>query len=157
MRLEWPFAARSDGLRRRCAAHDPPRPLTDVVGALVDRALHSLGGMLDVPRQRLDDALESWRTHDWRRDPFTPVVENGYLFCRGATDMKLDGTLAIAALGELRREGFRPPIATTQISRDRDEGISELPPQRLRDRIADDARRRGCSLTLSGPKQIVPE
>jgi acetylornithine deacetylase/succinyl-diaminopimelate desuccinylase-like protein len=36
------------------------------------------------------------------------VVENGYLFGRGATDMKLDGTLAIASLNELRREGFHP-------------------------------------------------
>jgi acetylornithine deacetylase/succinyl-diaminopimelate desuccinylase-like protein len=45
---------------------------------------------------------------DWQRDPFTPVVENGYLFGRGATDMKLDGTIAIAALGELRREGYKP-------------------------------------------------
>jgi acetylornithine deacetylase/succinyl-diaminopimelate desuccinylase-like protein len=45
---------------------------------------------------------------DWKRDPFTPVVENGYLFGRGATDMKLDGALAIAALIELRREGFKP-------------------------------------------------
>jgi monoamine oxidase len=40
-------------------------------GALVDRALEGLGRMLDVPRQRLDDGLESWRTHDWRRDPFS--------------------------------------------------------------------------------------
>ena len=45
---------------------------------------------------------------DWQRDPFTPVVENGYLFGRGATDMKLDGTLAIAALIELKREGYKP-------------------------------------------------
>ncbi len=45
---------------------------------------------------------------DWQRDPFTPVVENGYLYGRGATDMKLDGTTAIAALNELRREGYRP-------------------------------------------------
>jgi carboxypeptidase PM20D1 len=45
---------------------------------------------------------------DWQRDPFTPVVENGYLFGRGATDMKLPGTLAIAALVELKREGFAP-------------------------------------------------
>jgi carboxypeptidase PM20D1 len=27
---------------------------------------------------------------DWQRDPFTPVVENGFLFGRGASDMKLD-------------------------------------------------------------------
>lgn len=45
---------------------------------------------------------------DWQRDPFTPIVENGYLFGRGATDMKLDGTMAIASLIELKREGYRP-------------------------------------------------
>ena len=53
------------------------------------------------------DVVEA-RPADWTRDPFTPVVENGYLFGRGATDMKLSGTLAIAALSELRRQGFRP-------------------------------------------------
>jgi acetylornithine deacetylase/succinyl-diaminopimelate desuccinylase-like protein len=53
------------------------------------------------------DVVEA-KPADWVRDPFTPVVENGYLFGRGATDMKLSGTLAIAALGELRREGYRP-------------------------------------------------
>jgi carboxypeptidase PM20D1 len=45
---------------------------------------------------------------DWQRDPFTPVVENGYLFGRGATDMKLDGTIAIASLVELKRQGYKP-------------------------------------------------
>ena len=45
---------------------------------------------------------------DWQRDPFTPVVENGYLYGRGATDMKLDAALAAAALIELRREGYKP-------------------------------------------------
>lgn len=45
---------------------------------------------------------------DWTRDPFTPVVENGYLFGRGASDMKLDGTLAIASLIELKRRGYTP-------------------------------------------------
>ncbi len=53
------------------------------------------------------DVVEA-KPSDWQRDPFTPIVENGYLFGRGATDMKLDGTIAIAALGELRREGFSP-------------------------------------------------
>ncbi len=41
------------------------------------------------------DVVEA-KPADWKRDPFTPVVENGYLFGRGATDMKLDGTIAIA-------------------------------------------------------------
>ena len=45
---------------------------------------------------------------DWQRDPFTPIVENGYLYGRGATDMKLDAAIAVAALVELRREGYRP-------------------------------------------------
>jgi acetylornithine deacetylase/succinyl-diaminopimelate desuccinylase-like protein len=53
------------------------------------------------------DVVEA-KPADWRRDPFTPVVENGYLFGRGATDMKLDGTLAIASLIELKREGYKP-------------------------------------------------
>jgi acetylornithine deacetylase/succinyl-diaminopimelate desuccinylase-like protein len=45
---------------------------------------------------------------DWQRDPFTPVLENGFLFGRGASDMKLDDALAIAALLELKRQGYRP-------------------------------------------------
>jgi acetylornithine deacetylase/succinyl-diaminopimelate desuccinylase-like protein len=53
------------------------------------------------------DVVEA-KPADWRRDPFTPVVENGYLFGRGASDMKLDGTLAIASLIELKREGYTP-------------------------------------------------
>jgi carboxypeptidase PM20D1 len=53
------------------------------------------------------DVVEA-KPADWQRDPFKPVVENGYLFGRGSTDMKLDGTIAIAALTELRREGYTP-------------------------------------------------
>ncbi|HXR94712.1 MAG TPA: M20/M25/M40 family metallo-hydrolase [Rhizomicrobium sp.] len=53
------------------------------------------------------DVVEA-KPQDWKRDPFTPVVENGYLFGRGATDMKLDGAIAIAALIELRRGNYHP-------------------------------------------------
>jgi acetylornithine deacetylase/succinyl-diaminopimelate desuccinylase-like protein len=53
------------------------------------------------------DVVEA-KPADWKRDPFTPVVEEGYLFGRGATDMKLSGTIAIAALNELRRQGYHP-------------------------------------------------
>ena len=35
-------------------------------------------------------------------------LENGYLFGRGATDMKFDGAMAVAALIELRRSGYKP-------------------------------------------------
>ncbi len=53
------------------------------------------------------DVVEA-KPADWQRDPFTPVVENGFLFGRGASDMKLDDTLAIAALIELKRQGYKP-------------------------------------------------
>jgi acetylornithine deacetylase/succinyl-diaminopimelate desuccinylase-like protein len=45
---------------------------------------------------------------DWERDPFTPVVENGLLYGRGSSDMKLDDALAVATLIELKREGYQP-------------------------------------------------
>lgn len=53
------------------------------------------------------DVVEA-KPADWQRDPFTPVVENGYLYGRGATDMKLDAAVAITALLKMRRDGFRP-------------------------------------------------
>ncbi|MFM5924145.1 MAG: M20/M25/M40 family metallo-hydrolase [Novosphingobium sp.] len=45
---------------------------------------------------------------DWTRDPFTPVVENGILYGRGASDMKFDAALATSSLIELRRSGYKP-------------------------------------------------
>ena len=53
------------------------------------------------------DVVEA-RPADWQRDPFTPVVENGFLFGRGASDMKLDNALGLSALIELRRKGHKP-------------------------------------------------
>jgi len=53
------------------------------------------------------DVVEA-KPSDWERDPFTPVIENGLLYGRGASDMKLDDALAVAALVELKREGYKP-------------------------------------------------
>ncbi len=53
------------------------------------------------------DVVEA-KPEDWERDPFTPVVENGYLYGRGASDTKFEASLAIATLIEMRRQGFRP-------------------------------------------------
>lgn len=53
------------------------------------------------------DVVEA-KPADWQRDPFTPVVENGYLFGRGAADMKFDVALATSSLIELRRSGYKP-------------------------------------------------
>lgn len=53
------------------------------------------------------DVVEA-RPEDWERDPFTPVVENGYLYGRGATDMKLDAAIVTASLIELKRQNYQP-------------------------------------------------
>ena len=53
------------------------------------------------------DVVEA-KPADWQRDPFTPVVENGYLYGRGATDMKLDAAIAMAALLEMKRQHVAP-------------------------------------------------
>jgi acetylornithine deacetylase/succinyl-diaminopimelate desuccinylase-like protein len=53
------------------------------------------------------DVVEA-RREDWERDPFVPVVENGYLFGRGAQDMKFDAALATTSLIELRKNGYKP-------------------------------------------------
>ncbi|MFM5917546.1 MAG: M20/M25/M40 family metallo-hydrolase [Novosphingobium sp.] len=53
------------------------------------------------------DVVEA-KPADWERDPFTPVVENGYLFGRGASDMRFDAAMATSSLIELRRSGYKP-------------------------------------------------
>ncbi|WP_159982172.1 MULTISPECIES: M20/M25/M40 family metallo-hydrolase [unclassified Novosphingobium] len=53
------------------------------------------------------DVVEA-KPADWERDPFTPIVENGYLFGRGASDTKFEAALALSSVIELRREGFKP-------------------------------------------------
>jgi len=53
------------------------------------------------------DVVEA-KAADWQRNPFTPVVENGLLYGRGASDMKLGDALAVATVIELKREGYKP-------------------------------------------------
>ncbi|WP_404334154.1 M20/M25/M40 family metallo-hydrolase [Sphingomonas sp. MMS12-HWE2-04] len=53
------------------------------------------------------DVVEAKR-EDWERDPFTAVIENGYIFGRGASDMKYDLSTMVATLVQLKREGFKP-------------------------------------------------
>jgi acetylornithine deacetylase/succinyl-diaminopimelate desuccinylase-like protein len=53
------------------------------------------------------DVVEAKR-EDWSRDPFKLIEDNGYLYGRGATDMK-NGVAAIAnSLIWLKAEGFKP-------------------------------------------------
>ncbi|MCW3837087.1 M20/M25/M40 family metallo-hydrolase [Sphingomonas canadensis] len=53
------------------------------------------------------DVVEA-KPSDWERDPFTAVVENGYIWGRGASDMKYDLSTMVATLLQLKREGFKP-------------------------------------------------
>lgn len=53
------------------------------------------------------DVVEAKR-EDWKRDPFTPVIENGYVFGRGAVDNKFELSIIIATVAKLKREGWKP-------------------------------------------------
>jgi acetylornithine deacetylase/succinyl-diaminopimelate desuccinylase-like protein len=45
---------------------------------------------------------------DWTRDPFKAVVEDGYVFGRGALDNKGDVSILVATLMKLKRAGWTP-------------------------------------------------
>ncbi len=48
------------------------------------------------------------RREDWERDPFTAVVENGYVYGRGTADNKVGLVSIMGALFWLKQEGFKP-------------------------------------------------
>ncbi len=48
------------------------------------------------------------KREDWTRDPFTPVVENGWIYGRGAVDDKFDVSMVVAKLAQLRKSGWKP-------------------------------------------------
>lgn len=62
------------------------------------------------------DVVEA-KASDWTHDPFKPQIENGYLLGRGSTDMKLDDTLAIAALLELKKKATSRVVTSFSSSR----------------------------------------
>jgi monoamine oxidase len=68
--------------------------------ALVDRALGGLSRALGAGRARLEDRLESWRVHDWRRDPYSrgaySYVGVGGLGAQRALARPCEGTLFFA-------------------------------------------------------------
>jgi carboxypeptidase PM20D1 len=53
------------------------------------------------------DVVEAHR-EDWKRDPFKPEVENGYVFGRGSVDNKFDVSMITATLANLKRSGWKP-------------------------------------------------
>jgi acetylornithine deacetylase/succinyl-diaminopimelate desuccinylase-like protein len=81
------------------------------------------------------DVVEA-RPEDWERDPFTPVIENGFLYGRGASDTKFEASLAIASLIELRRQGFRPTRSIV-VAFSGDEETTMKSSKIIADRLAD--------------------
>lgn len=53
------------------------------------------------------DVVEA-KPEDWTRDPFTAVVENGFVYGRGAADNKFDISVVVATLAQLKRQGWKP-------------------------------------------------
>ena len=45
---------------------------------------------------------------DWVLDPFTPVIEDGYIFGRGSLDNKADLSIVIATIIKLKQQGWQP-------------------------------------------------
>ena len=48
------------------------------------------------------------KREDWERDPFTAVVENGFLFGRGSADNKFGLVTSVNAVFWLKKEGYKP-------------------------------------------------
>jgi acetylornithine deacetylase/succinyl-diaminopimelate desuccinylase-like protein len=48
------------------------------------------------------------KREDWERDPFTAVVENGFLFGRGSNDNKFGLVTSMNAIFWLKKEGYKP-------------------------------------------------
>jgi acetylornithine deacetylase/succinyl-diaminopimelate desuccinylase-like protein len=65
------------------------------------------GGLKPIYISGHMDVVEA-KPSEWDRDPFTPVIENGYIWGRGASDMKYDLSTMVATLIQLKREGFKP-------------------------------------------------
>lgn len=53
------------------------------------------------------DVVEA-RPSDWTRDPFVPVEESGFVYGRGALDMKFGNAVLVSTLLRLKAEAFRP-------------------------------------------------
>ncbi|MFC5177145.1 M20/M25/M40 family metallo-hydrolase [Nocardioides taihuensis] len=91
---------REAGLDAELVARDPARANLVVrwPGAGDASSLAYLGHLDVVPAD----------ARDWTHPPFEAVVEDGWLFGRGAVDMKNEVAARCVAVAELARSGFRP-------------------------------------------------
>lgn len=73
---------------------------------------------------------------DWDRDPFTAVVENGYVYGRGVYDDKFAVSMVVSTLINLKRDGFQPK-RTLVLALSGDEETDMLTAQSLAKRYKD--------------------
>lgn len=83
--------------------------ITPVAGSAVLTARYPGADPRKKPILVIDhmDVVEA-KPADWTRDPFTPVVENGYVFGRGSVDDKFDVSIVVTVLGKLKHDGWKP-------------------------------------------------
>ena len=88
------------GLECERVAKDPGRPnlLVRLPGTDGGRSLAFLGHL---------DVVQARREH-WTVEPFAGVERDGYIWGRGAVDMKCQVAASAVALATLAREGYRP-------------------------------------------------
>ncbi len=93
--------AKDAGFRPRCSAATEERPnlVADLRGEQDGPSLCLLGHVDTV----LADAS------DWQYDPWSGDVVDGFLWGRGALDMKTQVAAEAVAAATLAREGWRPP------------------------------------------------
>lgn len=80
---------------------------------------------------------------DWTRDPFTAIVENGYVFGRGAADDKFEVATSVTTLIQLKQEGFVPK-RTIILALSGDEETAMATTQKLAQKL------KGAELVLNG-------
>lgn len=73
---------------------------------------------------------------DWERDPYTAVVEDGFVFGRGALDNKGDIAILVATLVKLKQAGWTPR-RTLILGLTGDEETSMMTTRRMVDQIGD--------------------
>jgi len=98
---------RDAGLEVELLGADPERP--NLVARLEGEQAGPVLGYLAHVDTVLADAA------DWRHDPWSGEVHDGFLWGRGAVDMKSQAAAEAVAVAHLARSGWRPPRGTLKV------------------------------------------
>jgi acetylornithine deacetylase/succinyl-diaminopimelate desuccinylase-like protein len=95
------------GLETEQLAADPARP----------NLIATLTGLADGPTMvylaHVDTVLAN--PEDWQQDPWSGAIEGGFLWGRGAIDMKSQAAAEAVAIASLARSGWRPAHGTVKL------------------------------------------